>query len=354
MVCLTATVHGSFPTEVKDFFNKLKEIIEIVKLKSVVRLAKGVELTFVSEAALKEFLEKAPQEWEVKSQLKGELLITISPRFGEGHSLVADSVLYQVVSKHGEIKKGRRLYFDDYPTIENGIRQFVIVPKKDAKIPGMISLGRAGFRVSYRGQVKSCHRCNSSSHEVKECTAKVCFRCQQFGHEKSECTSKLICTACQQVGHSFARCPESYALKLKLGKNWSTATRKTDDNDKEQKMQKENETMDKDAKTDEQSNSSIEVASKPEKTDDMETDATYVTTEQTLGNPDGPTTTSVILSSSSEFTTDDEATEQAYQELGRFKGKRLVGKQIPSHRPMPGQNTRSAAKRPKRVKNQQF
>ena len=50
-----------------------------------------------------------------------------------------------MLSKYGVVKKGIRLFFKEYPTIENGVQQFVIKPKENATIPSMINFGQAGF-----------------------------------------------------------------------------------------------------------------------------------------------------------------------------------------------------------------
>lgn len=224
MVCLTATIQSGYADDIKAFFHELKKITELETIKAVIRLPKGVEITFQTEKDLRNFIANAPEDWNVKSEVSREILITTSPSYGDGHCLIADSTLWTFLTKYGDVKKGRRLYFKDFPNIENGVRQFVIVPKEDAKIPGMVNFGRTGFRLAYRGQQKTCHRCQSTSHEVKQCTVKICFRCQQIGHEKADCNSKLVCTICKEEGHGYARCPTSWANKVRLDKSWSKAT----------------------------------------------------------------------------------------------------------------------------------
>ena len=150
-----------------------------------------------------------------------EVLVTVSPRFGEGHAMVSDSSLWTMPSKYGVVK-GRH-FFKEYPTIENGVRQFVVKPKENATIPSMINFGQAGFRISYKNQKKTCHRCNRLEHEIGQCPVKICYRCQQIGHEKSECSSPLVCTVCGEEGQVYAKCPTSWALKVSLEK-WTTTS----------------------------------------------------------------------------------------------------------------------------------
>lgn len=193
----------------------------MTKVKSVVTLNNGVEVSFVDQDSLKAFLLKVPVAWQVKCQLTTEILVTLSPRVGEGHSLVSDEALWAALSRYGEIKKGRRMFFQEFPDIENGVRQFVVIPKSGSTIPSSMSFGRAVFKVAYRGQAKICHRCNSKEHEIRDCTAEYCYRCHSTGHMKANCKQELFCNVCSEQGHLYNRCPKSWALKVKLQKGWS-------------------------------------------------------------------------------------------------------------------------------------
>ena len=239
MAPLSAIIQKSF-IDIKSFFDELKGICDLTKVKSVVNLTKGLEISFLSSAELAKFVENAPSNWNVRSEFFSEVLVTVSPRFGEGHAMVSDSALWTMLSKYGVVKKGRRLFFKEYPTIENGVRQFVVKPKENATIPSMINFGQAGFRISYKNQKKTCHRCNSLEHEIGQCPVKVCYRCQQIGHEKSDCSSPLVCTVCGEKGHVYAKCPTSWALKVSLEKKWTTTSSFDSSKNKDSNLDKGN------------------------------------------------------------------------------------------------------------------
>lgn len=113
--------------EIKIFFEKLKVSI-LTQVKPVVTLNSAVVI-------FSRVFESIPAVWQVRYQLTTQILVTLSSRVGAGHSLVSDEALWAALSRFGEIKKGRRLYFQEFPDTENGVWQFVIIPKSGSMIP---------------------------------------------------------------------------------------------------------------------------------------------------------------------------------------------------------------------------
>ena len=63
------------------FFADLKKYTPLSKVKSAVPVGDGIEVSFIDQTSLSEFLASAPVEWNIRSELKKDLLLTISPQF---------------------------------------------------------------------------------------------------------------------------------------------------------------------------------------------------------------------------------------------------------------------------------
>ena len=208
------------PKDRVTLFSEIKKYTCITDIKGVVTLKEGYDITFLSQEAAINFLTKAPKAWSLRTDLRQDLLVTVSPQVGEGHLMVDDEVFWAALSNYGEVKKGRKLFYEEFPSVENGVRQFIVVPRRGAVIPSSLRFGRAGFRVAYRDQTKTCHKCQSTLHLASECPTPWCNRCHQSGHEKSECQKIDKCSVCGDMGYDYTSCSKSYALKVMLGKSW--------------------------------------------------------------------------------------------------------------------------------------
>ena len=207
---------------IASFFNELKAYVLISKVCSAVLVNGSVEVCFVDQDSLISFLAVAPEAWNIKSELKQEKLITIIPQVGEGHSQVSDQAMSAAMSTYGKVVKGKRLFFREFPTIENGMRQFITEPKRHVTIPSSIRFGKAGFRISYYSQTKTCHKCHSTEHIARECPFDYCVLCNQSGHDESECDKRHYCTICKQKGHSYDFCHLLDEVNnVTLKKSWS-------------------------------------------------------------------------------------------------------------------------------------
>ena len=208
--------------KLKAFFDEFRQFSNINKVRSAVVIGTSIEVCFVDQQSLAAFLCAAPESWNVRSDLKQEKLITISPQFGEGHTQVSDQVMWAAMSTYGKVVKGRRLFFTEFPNIENGVRQFIIEPKKHLIIPSSIRFGKAGFRISYREQVKTCHKCHSSEHIARECPYDYCTKCNRSGHVKEEChRDSKFCSICKEFGHTYELCALLDEVDVILKKGWT-------------------------------------------------------------------------------------------------------------------------------------
>lgn len=217
-VCLKDAVKGVLGTGVQ--FRDLRAAIDG---------AAGVEISFLKEEGIKRFLAGAPKEWVVSSSYSSLVLVTLSPRVGEGHAFVEDSSVLAALERFGEIKRARRCVHKDFPLLENGVRQFEMEIKK--QLPCSFQFGKAGFLVHHRGQVKTCHKCGEVGHESKECKKIKCFKCSEIGHFQKDCVKSIVCVVCKEEGHSFRKCPQSAGRNIILPKEWKTVENKKFENE---------------------------------------------------------------------------------------------------------------------------
>ena len=81
-----------------------------------------------------------------------------------------DAELNTLMARYGSITKTRRLHFkeEDLKEFENGVR-VVEYSKITTPIPGRIVYGGISIGIKYTGQPKTCLRCSSFDHMVKDC-----------------------------------------------------------------------------------------------------------------------------------------------------------------------------------------
>lgn len=208
---------------VEQFFVAFKTLkCNVSGLKAVVLLSNGLDVTFVSEAAVREFLQiiEGKDEWEVVCDLSTTTIVTLAPRGQGGHALISDEVVVSFLKKHCKVLEGKRLYYKDFPSVQTGVRQFR-VRLGESPIPSSVNFGRAAFFVSHRGQVKTCFKCKKTGHEAKECDTLMCHKCGEEGHVMKNCVNDIKCVVCDSLGHTFRNCPKSYSRALNLGSKFS-------------------------------------------------------------------------------------------------------------------------------------
>jgi hypothetical protein len=185
-----------------------------------------LEVTFVSEQALKGFLElvNGAENWQVECELTALTVVTLVPRAGGDYTKIGDSLVVTMLSRYGEVREGKRLVYRDFPTVETGVRQFKVKLSGKAAVPSVVNFGKTSFFVSHKGQVKTCIRCGRSGHLVKECEVTKCYKCGEEGHTASVCQNEIKCTVCQKDGHTFRNCPNTFSGVLKLSNRFSKIT----------------------------------------------------------------------------------------------------------------------------------
>lgn len=220
---LPVAIVGKHFSDKRVFFNILKDVCEIKKVRAVHQVPKGLEVTFFDVEALKVFLAGAPEDLKVTSEANGVREVTVTPKIGTGHVLVPDSAMWSCMERFGVVEEGKRPIWGgvgDFE-LETGARVFKVRPDLDAQIPSSLVFGRAAFGVTYAGQKLRCHACQSPNHGVKQCREKVCFKCRGVGHYIKECKNGYRCTVCDELGHTYDRCPKSKSVRVVLGREWT-------------------------------------------------------------------------------------------------------------------------------------
>ena len=115
-----------------------------------------------------------------------------------------DDALAHRLSQYGEVKKIIRRTYLAYGRIETGVRIAKMLIHDP--IPSFLRFGRRLIRLSHRGQVPTCRRCNRPGHEAKSCTNSFCFNCEGIGHEAPDCTHDIRCSICKTTGHFASKC----------------------------------------------------------------------------------------------------------------------------------------------------
>lgn len=222
----SAEIQKKFDSE-KQFFDELKALGITVRrdVRAVIQRTIGLELAFLRKEALVKFMDRVPQAWkaETKHVEREEVLVTISPRTGSGHAYIADSVVTAALQRHGEVIKGRRCVYPEYPEVENGRRQFLM--KLKSPIGSLLRFGITSFSVAHKGQVRTCYKCGENGHEAWGCKKEVCYRCGEMGHQLVNCTGDAQCVSCGEKGHIHTFCKKSFANKVKLGYMWEVVTK---------------------------------------------------------------------------------------------------------------------------------
>ena len=78
----------------------------------------------MSEEALRSFVTHAPTEWGCVHELNDDVTVTVSPKFGSGHTDVQDGVLRTARDTKGKVLSGKRCEYAECRGVENGMRMF--------------------------------------------------------------------------------------------------------------------------------------------------------------------------------------------------------------------------------------
>ena len=131
-------------------------------MRAVTAVQLGVEITFHNEQGARDFVRKAPQQWEIESKVNEEINVFLSARFGVGYSGISDEAVKAYLGGFGKVLQYMRCFHKEWSTVENGHRVARMIIEKQT--PSLLQFGRTAFLVTHRGQIKRCHKCNSTTH----------------------------------------------------------------------------------------------------------------------------------------------------------------------------------------------
>jgi hypothetical protein len=132
-----------------------------------------------------------------------------------------DNEVRYILNLYGEVLASRFCTYYFEPDCFNGNRQYKM--KLRGNIPSALRIAGRNVWVAYPGQKKTCNRCGSTEHFVRECRTVMCNRCLATGHTASDCDSDIVCSVCHRKGHVSRNCGVSFANQVSKSKSWSQA-----------------------------------------------------------------------------------------------------------------------------------
>lgn len=73
------------------------------RVSAVHQVPEGLEVTFFNAEAVLTFVEHAPAEWKVTTEVRVDGVVTVTPKFGTGHLLVPDAAIWAILERFDEV-----------------------------------------------------------------------------------------------------------------------------------------------------------------------------------------------------------------------------------------------------------
>lgn len=202
---------GDNSTTTKDIFDALlRDGIPATAVRCLQRQPNGsVLITFSTSDYRDRFLRKSAFVVRRVARVShpASRRLTFVNVYDAPHEL-PDSAIRERLSVYGRIYSIRRGKCQEFPDVFNGVRHLRMALSSD--IPCFLRFGKYQVRVKYDNQPKTCRKCGSDEHLIKDCRNKICFNCDQIGHVSRDCPEDSKCCICKDTSHFAIDCPHSW------------------------------------------------------------------------------------------------------------------------------------------------
>jgi len=202
---------GDNLTTTKDIFDALlRDGIPATAVRCLQRQPNGsVLITFSTSEYRDRFLRRSAfvVRRTARASHPASRRLTFVNVYDAPHEL-PDSAIRERLSAYGRIYSIRRGKCQEYPDVFNGVRHLRMALFSD--IPCFIRFGKFQVRVKYDNQPKTCRKCGSDGHLIKDCRNTICFNCDQIGHVSRDCPESSKCCICKDTSHYAIDCPHSW------------------------------------------------------------------------------------------------------------------------------------------------
>ena len=208
---------GDNLTTAKDIFDSLlRDGIPATAVRCLQRQPNGsVLITFSTSEYRDRFLRKSAfvVRRVARASHPASCRLTFVNVYDAPHEL-PDSAIRERLSVYGHIYSTRRGKCQGYPDVFNGVRHLRMA--LTSNIPCFLRYGKHQVRIKYDQQPKTCRKCGSVDHLIKDCRNTVCFNCDQIGHVSRNCPEGRKCCICKDSSHYAIDCPHSWYKRPSL------------------------------------------------------------------------------------------------------------------------------------------
>ena len=195
---------GNFRPSFEYLISELKNVVELSDIQAISEDRRSI--TFKTCEGRDKFLQLSSikvgsNDFDITDYENGIVTVTVADAPVE----MADAAVIVKLSQFGHIYNYWRGTYRN-SEIENGKRLVRMKLYENSNVPSHLQIGRDTLRVSHKGQLRTCWRCDSVEHAAADCNLRKCHNCGDFEHTKRECPNPTVCIYCE-CPHEFSECP---------------------------------------------------------------------------------------------------------------------------------------------------